>query len=276
LIRFFLILVIIFSVTSCNINNSVIKQEAISFEKFNEINYKYKADKVIFSDIFKTYYVLNLDLQEIRFIDLYGNELNKIGGLGFQNNNFAHLTDIALGVDGNLLTLDSFKKQIKKYDHYGAWQTTIQIKDVFEPKFLTLDFQSRYYIYDQQRNVILIWNDISDSPTHDFGKFDLTFVSKLSCNDDYLIVNDFQNNSTITYELSGLFDSQANNIFGLERWNRAIEIGQHVIKEKNKDRFSEVFPNGIKCWDIYNQYLTVFDGHKISTFKLIDAELENE
>ncbi len=219
---------------------------------------------------------MNKTNREIEILDSDGKKINKIGGAGFKNDNFAKLSDMVLSADGMLITLDGFGKQVKKFDGYGAWKATIKLKNTFEPKLLAIDRQNRYYIYDQQKNVILIRDDISSETVHEFGKFELNNPDKLSANHDYLIINDYEENSTLIYELNGLFDSKTEGIIALEEWNRVIEIEPNIIRIKDSPDCFAVFPEGIKTWEIDNRCLLAHDGKKIVAYKLVEKRDEDE
>ena len=107
----------------------------------------FKADKCLFDQKTTTYYISEQNRSNIY---LYRNQvlINTLGGFGSEKVNFQKLSDIALDPDGNLLALDEFARQIRKYSPDGKWIADIDILGFNQPSSFCSTPDGEIIMYD--------------------------------------------------------------------------------------------------------------------------------
>lgn len=181
------------------IKKNYLIQELKSIEEF-QVNFK--PQKSLFSSSEQCFFLLDEN-----FVHIYQNRklLNSLGGLGFEKNQFDHLSDIALAPDGNLMALDSFQKKIKKFDADGSWMMQISLSEFSEPTAFDIALNEDIYVYDNDKKEVFIIDPFSQKISFSFGKFKLQSVKKLTVYKNSVTAYDQKNDLTHVYNKLGQF-----------------------------------------------------------------------
>ncbi len=147
------------------------------------------------------------------YVLIYQNKklINKLGGMGFGNNNFISINDIALSSSGNLLVLDGLQKEIKIFDKKGNWLKTSVLSFTSFPTLFDLSKDDTVYLFDQDKSEILVTRELSEKYDFSFGKFDFQNPANMVINDNRLIINT-KSKKTLIYDLLGQLTSVYNNV----------------------------------------------------------------
>ncbi len=165
-----------------------------------KIQLHFNPEKAVYSATTNTTFIKNG--QNIHIFK-NGKKLNIIGGLGFDNSQFNNLSDICIAPNGNLYTLDSFDKKIKKFDEKGKFITLLNLNDFSQPTLFDVSTNGDFYIYDADRNEISIFDSFNQ--THTFGKFQIRKPSKLGVTQNFIILYSEKFNETIIFNKLGQF-----------------------------------------------------------------------
>jgi len=127
-----------------------------------------------------------------------GIKINSLGGFGMDKTNFLKLSDIALDNDGNLLTLDSFTKQISKFTPAGMWVADISLSNLTQPEKLAVTSEGDLLVFDAAPREIARISAFDRRVTYSFGRFNLGHVSELQCSRDFIVaINDTRDKSVV-------------------------------------------------------------------------------
>lgn len=196
----------------------------VKFETVLDLNINYQVQKCLYSSTKNTVFSWQKDTNLIH-IYKHGKQINTIGGLGFEQNNFNKLSDICLAPDGSLLTLDSFSKQIKKFDSEGKFITAFEFEDLIEPTLFDISLDETFYVYDRSRNEIVVRNAYT-AEEFQFGDFQLKTPTDLTLKLDKILVYDHEHDSTVAFnsfgqflwETKGYIQMQKDQKFALEKF----------------------------------------------------------
>ncbi len=187
---------------NCSYNPIQKKYFIQELKPIEEFQLNFHPQKALFSSSEQRYFLL-----EENFVHIYQNRrlLNSLGGLGFEKNQFDHLSDIALAPDGNLMALDSFQKKIKKFDAEGSWMMEISLSEFSEPTAFDIALNEDIYVYDNDKKEIFIIDPFSQKISFSFGKFKLQSVKKLKVYKNFVTAYDQKNYLTYVYNKLGQF-----------------------------------------------------------------------
>ena len=219
-----------------NITNSYIIKK---WEEISTINLPYTPQKSLYSTTLTTLYVFHKETNEI---DLYreGKKVNTIGGLGIGNMYFSQLSDIALAPNGTLYTLDSFQREIKRFDENGRFLAKINLIDLSHPILFDVSSDEIFYIYDEDFQAIFEWSD--GDTKQSFGKFTSTEPSQLTINREGIFLYEEKTDKTYIFTTFGQFDQE---ISGYVIRDKGLFIKKDVyflttVKNEEKYAFSTI------------------------------------
>lgn len=190
--------------TNCAGIESTRKVIPIKLNVAEDILLPFKVDKCLLDGRSNTYYIMEQDRPNIYF---YRNkeQFNKIGGYGNEKINFRKLSDIAIDPDGNLLTLDSFAKLIKKYNYEGKWIADIDISDFNQPTRFCSTGEGDLLIYDSATKELKRISSFDNKEMYRFGRFQVDSVFNISSSRDYVAVSSEDRDKTILFSGIGLY-----------------------------------------------------------------------
>jgi len=163
-----------------------------------------KWDKLCYSAPERTFYCLNTQENTVN-IYKNGQLFNVIGGSGFSEGSFLNLSDICLGIDNMLYTLDSFSKVIKRFDSTGRLLSQVNLDFLNNPsRFITSSF-GEFFVYDSHEKTIIVIDNFTFNEKFSFGKFQINNLSAMFIFGDYLHVYDEKENKTSVFMTNGLY-----------------------------------------------------------------------
>lgn len=200
--RFWKLCSLFLLLVSCSGIDKNQKLRLVDFEVIREIKPDFPPEKCVYNFIAKTAYIWQKDTNLIHFFQ-EGIHRNTIGGLGFEQQNFSKLSDIALAPDGSLLALDSFSKSIKKFNQHGRYITQISLPGITEPTLFDISTDERIFVYDAARNEIKIFQQQIEK--FNFGSFHIKSPINLSFQNRRITLHDKINNETLIFSDLGNF-----------------------------------------------------------------------
>ena len=231
---YFLLILFLAGCSTIEIQTNRIPENIIIIQK---IKTDFVPKKCIYSSITQTAFILE---KEADIIHIYknGKKINTIGGLGFTSSSFNKLADIALSPDGNLLALDSFQKKIKKFDIDGKLIAELNLSSFTEPALCAVAIDETYYIYDNASKEIVITRTFDQSDWYTFGKFQLSYPSKINLGKNDIIVYDEQKNSTLIFGILGRFQDEINGNIQIEKHQQYILKDYYIYHPKSNGKFA--------------------------------------
>ena len=203
----------------------------------HKIQTDFIPQKCLYSSINKTAFISE---KETDIIHIYknGKKVNTIGGLGFTSSSFNKLADITLSPDGNLLALDSFQKNIKKFDTEGKLIAKLNLSNFIEPALLSVAIDETYYIYDNSSKEIVITRTFDQSDWYTFGKFQLSNPSKMNLGKSEITAYDEQKKSTIIFGILGRFQNEIGGNVQIEKQQQYILKDFYFYHPKSDSKFA--------------------------------------
>ncbi len=234
---FVLIILVVVLLTSCSSISYQIPNKPVKLDILHKLGINFKADKCVYSS---SQNVLFVKEKDTNFIHIFkdGRQINKIGGIGFEKQQFNQLSDIALAPDGNLYTLDSASLKITKFDIEGKWIAKIDLNNFSEPTLFDVTINDQFYIYDSNKNEIFIFDPLKKNSDYSFGKFQLSKPTNLKVSKNQIIINNSHKNHTLIYDTLGKFISKSNEYVQSQRGIKFILKNNYFVISDNKIKFA--------------------------------------
>jgi len=196
-----------------------------------------KWDKVCYWAPERTFYCLNTQENTVN-IYKNGQLFNVIGGSGFSDVSFLNLSDICLGIDNMLYTLDSFNKVIKRFDSSGRLLSQVSLDFMNTPsRFITSSF-GEFFVYDGHEKTIIVIDNFTFKEKFSFGRFQINNLSAMYVFGDYLHVYDEKENKTSVFMTNGLYVDTFQSLMLYSRF-----VGEDAFAVSNG---LVIHPNGIE------------------------------
>ena len=218
--------------------------------------------KCCYSESSQTIFIMEKETNKIHiFRD--GKQINIIGGLGFEKNNFSKLADITLSPDGSLLALDSFQKTIKKFDSTGKWIAELSLENISEPTLFDISIDETLYIFDDNSCEIFLSKNFNENNLYSFGKFSLTNPSQLILAKNNLIILD--ENKTLIFDTFGQFVEELDGNFQFDRFQK-YELKKYFIEHQESGKKFAISPNSWNVFMIQNNYCFLLSDNEVWIF----------
>jgi len=229
----------------------------------------FSPQKCCYSESSQTIFIMEKETNKIHIFK-YGKQINIIGGLGFEKNNFSKLTDITLSPDGSLLALDSFQKTIKKFDSTGKWIAELSLENISEPTLFDISIDETMYVFDDNSCEIFISNDFNENNLYSFGKFYLTNPYQLILAKNNLIILD--ENKTLIFDTFGQFVEELNGNFQFDRFQK-YELKKYFIEHQESGKKFAISPNPWRGFMIQNNYCFLLSDNEVWIFSFAYEKL---
>ncbi len=241
---FYLIILFLIFIDACTYNTMENTKRINSIKKLQNIQAATNIKKVLYDPRENTVIILPFNSNEI-FIYKQGVFFNKIGGSGFDNNNFKKVTDICLSNDQAFFVLDSFDKVIKKFDLGGTYKGSISVKILSDPSLIELDNNGNFYIYDKQRKDLNILDRIDYRIIVNFAKFQFENPEYLLISGNKLVV--YEKTKTCFFDLTGRLDRENQSIIHFDSGLNLIDVSNQQLKTLSQtiDFENSLNPNSI-------------------------------
>jgi hypothetical protein len=187
----------------CAMNVNTVNPVSTSLKLVNSVDTSFEIAKAQYYAPKDTYYIWEKDSPNIH-IFRGKQELNIVGGLGFQRDNFQKLSDIGMGVDGSLFGLDELARSLKRFDTNGMWLLNYDVSTwAQEPTKFAIDKTNQIYLYDDIQREFTFSSALRPEEMFKFGKFQVTDVQQISINYNQIIVYEPGSNQTSFFTLLG-------------------------------------------------------------------------
>ena len=226
--------------------------------------------KAIYDKISQTIYV-QTENQILIYRD--GKKINSIGQLGFTQNQFNRLSDIALTPAGDLLALDNFRKQIYRFDRDGSLISNLQIDYLSHPTLLEMSNDEKIYIYDSATNEIYLYDPMQPNNEFSFGEFTFNKPQQIGRFKNTIYVYD--SNLDVTY-LFNSFGQEIDELAGqvvIDQFQK-FQVGKYYLTHLNTGKKFQITAEEIKHCFAQSGYFTLIKSGKIEIMK-IQYEKEN-
>jgi hypothetical protein len=217
---------LLFTIISCSVNRTLHRPIA-DFILIESQQVILPIDTALYHPIDRTFFTQCRDENIIRIYQ-NGELMNTIGRSGFAQDNFRSLSDICLGSDGFLYTVDSFERVVKRFDRSGKYLTQVNLPSISSPTRISFAAYNFVFIYDSHSREIYALDVFDFSVKFTFGKFHIENVDKFFVNSDELFVYDAKNDQTHIFFVNGMFIETTNGF----RFYRG-EIAGDVISKQN-------------------------------------------
>ncbi|MBW6516096.1 MAG: hypothetical protein K0B81_05705 [Candidatus Cloacimonetes bacterium] len=184
--------------------------------------------KIAYSSLDNSLYVMEPETNMIR-IYRDGKYINAVGGLGFSDSNFNRLSDITVSPHGRLLALDSFQKQIKRFDSNGMWIENFHLKNIGEPVLFDVSHDGMVFVYDRTSNEIVILDEKMENIVYRFGKFVFREPVQLHSTFTHVTVYDRSLNTTFIFDNFGKLTEELSGYWQIDRFNNKYRLDVNKI-----------------------------------------------
>lgn len=195
-------------------------------------------------------------------------KINTIGGFGSGGYSFNKVSDIALAPDGYLLILDSFQKNIKKFDVEGKLIAEFQLEGLAKPVLMDISLDETIFLYDEARKELSARNISDQSGSFSFGKFILTKPVSLQINGGLVQVFDVELNSTLIFNLWGDLVQEYDGFVQLERGNQ-FRLYDHYLSELTRKKQLAVNVNKWNSFSLKYGFIIMNSENEVQVFDLI-------
>jgi len=257
----FLLSLIFAGCTQITLNQK--KKEIYSVEEIIQLDLAYEAKKACYSSFYSTLYVMD-NQNQIHFYNK-NEKITTFGGLGFSNQKFTFLSDIAISNDGNVLALDSYKKRISKIDRKGKMIAEILLNDIGQPTLFDVNSEDKAIIYDSSRNEFVLYNLVTSNTEYTFGRFTTTNPTSIVCQKDMIIINDSK--ETLFFSYFGDLIQTESAMIQSDRWSNFFRLSSNSISYNDKKDFLNI--NGWKWMSVKSGHLLAIDKKNTLTLSKI-------
>jgi len=232
---FFIILsLLILSSISCTINRFGEFRPIQGLVLQDSLSINYTVDKVSYSPINRTFFLLNRTENTIR-IYKNGDFFNVVGGSGFSNENFRRLTDIFVGIDGSLFALDSFDRTIKRFDNDGIYLNQFSLENISSPERFVMSNFAALFVYDAHSKEIFALDPFDMSITFSFGKFQIDRADAFFISGDYINIFDNSLIETNVFQINGLLENTFRGFTFMDAFRNILTKSFHTIVASRED-----------------------------------------
>ncbi len=237
LIYFLCSIFVIIIVISCSYQtDQQIRRIPLETRDIASLSLPFTPVKIAYSSLDNSVYVME---PKTNLIHIYrnGEHFNTVGGLGFSENNFSRLSDITVSPHGRLLALDSFQKQIKKFDSNGMWIENYSIRQLNEPVLFDVSHDGMVFVFDRTSNEIVIFDEQIENVVFQFGKFMFRDPFQLTCTFSHVTVNDGGSNKSFIFDNYGRFIVELNGFWQIDRFSNKyrLEVNKIIHPVTNRD-----------------------------------------
>lgn len=192
--------------------------------------------------------------------------VNKLGGIGFSNDNFSKISDFLITSTQNIAVLDGLQRQIKIFDLTGNWLTNIALDTFLHPALLAISQSDVYYIYDKDRDEISVSAHPEEQIDFTFGKFEIANPTLISIENYYLIVNNANGSSDI-FDLTGQLLTHEDKNIQINRFGKYTLKGNFIFQD-NVAKPIFLSPDTISFFKIKDNNLNVITKNRAVVLKL--------
>ncbi len=259
--RYFIFLLFIFGCT-LNFSNNSDYAKPISIQNIYRQTLNYIPQKAVFTSSELLY------TTDKNHIYIYQNKrlINKIGGYGFEKNNFSELSDFTISNTGNLIVLDGLQREIKIFDKSGSWLNTLNLNFTLYPTLLDITDDAILYIYDADKHKIFVTKDFSNNADFSFADLEFEEPTSLVINDNYITINT-KANKTYVYDISGQLLYNFDNYVQILNGNVFMLSNDFNIKNEKSHKIIYTSTLPIRHFFIKHDFFTIITNKNVTILK---------
>jgi len=276
-VRFLILSIAVFLIASCGMNRFAEQRPISHMVVIDSLRVGYRVDKISYSPLERTFFLLNRDENTVR---IYQNGVffNRIGGIGFGDDNFRGLSDIAVGLDGHLYTLDRFDKSIKRFCKDGKFQGQVMLSGLASPERLAFGASGALLVYDGHAKEIYLLDALTsplpsprrrgDSMEISFGKFQVDRADAFFVSGDRVNVFDRDNNDTTIFFLTGMFDNSFRGLRFYDGHRNLLAVDVNGLYEVRTDRRLIDKRNDVGVFHFERENFVLYDGVMVRVYRM--------
>ena len=260
-------LCIIVFVVGCGVNRFAEQRSISHVVVVDSLRIGYRVDKISYLPLERTFFLLNRDENTVR---IYQNGVffNMIGGVGFGDDNFRGLSDIAVGLDGHLYTLDRFDKSIKRFCKDGKFQGQVTLSGLASPERLAFGSSGTLLVYDGHAKEIYLLDAFTFSVNISFGKFQVDRADAFFVSGDRVNVFDRYNADTTIFFLTGMFDNSFRGLRFYDGHRNLLGVDESGLFEVRTDRRLVEKRNDVGVLHFERDHFVMFDGVMVRVLRV--------
>lgn len=258
------LLLVMILIAACAVNLPRLPLE--DMELMINIEVEESLDKVIYNPRSGLFYGLSRRWQQIHFYN-GAKRVNSIGGIGTQKTNFQRLSDIAIDMDGSLLTLDSMSKTMRRFSAEGMWLSEIELKTLVQPELFAIAIDQSIYIYDGIEAEIVCLSMIDYTEQYRFGKFQLYRISEIYLGRDRVVAYSASDNVSHVYTRLGQYLGTEAGLLLFDEFENRINVQNGLMTYAQKSLMLGSNPN--LALQVNRTHLCALSGSKISLYRLL-------
>jgi hypothetical protein len=268
--------VVVVLIAGCGVNRFAELRPISHVVVIDSLRVGYRVDKISYSPMDRTFFLLNRDENIVR---IYQNGVffNRIGGVGFGDDNFRGLSDIAVGFDGHLYTLDRFDKSIKRFCKDGKFQGQMILSGLASPERLAFGASGALLVYDGHAKEIYLLDVVQpqglplqrrgDAMNISFGKFQVDRADAFFVSGDRVNVFDRDNDDTTVFFLTGMFDNSFRGLRFYDGFRNLLGIDDGGMYEVRTDRRLVSQRHDVGVFHFEREHFVLYDGVVVRVYR---------
>ena len=226
------------------------------------------VDKISYSESEKSFYLLS---KKSNLIKIYKNGVffNQLGGSGFANDNFRKLSDMTIGIDGFLYTLDSFEKSVKRFDKDGKYHNQISLSSLASPEKFAFTGSGTLYVFDSHSKEIFVLDAFDFSIKLSFGKFQVTNADLFFITGNYLNIYDKSTDETSIFNLSGMFENSFKGLSFYDTNRNLLTVKNNSLTDSRTDKQLYKSLHPVSLFNLHRNNFIIYDNHNIKVLRAI-------
>ena len=263
----FILLFLTVMMISCGINRFSEQRVISHLVLIDSLMINYRVDKISYLPIERTFFLLNRDENTVR---IYQNGVffNVIGGTGFSSDNFRGLSDIAIGHDNHLYTLERFDNAIKRFCREGKYQGQFTLTGLASPERFAFGSAGTLFVYDGHAREIYLLDSLTLSTQISFGRFQVDRADVFFASGDRINVFDRYNVNTTIFYLTGMFENSYQGLLFYDAHRNLLVVDDRGLIENRTDRRLVDKRNNLSLFHHERDHLILFDGTMVRVFRI--------
>lgn len=193
--------------------------------------------------------------------------VNKFGGKGNNNSSFQLLSDIEVSENGNLLALDNLQKRISIFDKNGIYRNNISLKNWSNPTKFTLGSDDLLYLYDRDKQEIIILNLLTFQEFMRFGQFQLDLPQAIRFNNNNLTLTN-RDFTTDFYNSFGGFNESYPTLTAKDSYENTLSLQNKFIYINNQPKTPLILENMPLGMFLKHNNLIIYTQNEVVVYNL--------
>lgn len=252
---------------SCSIARTYERREIKNIIQTDSLYIDIDFDKICYLKSDRTFFALN---RKNNNISIYKNSafFNRVGGSGFEVDNFRKLTDISVGADGFIYALDSFEKSVKRIDKDGVVVSKINLPFLAQPERLAFTGFGALYIYDANRKEIYSLDSFDYSVKFNFGKFQINNADNFYISGNNLVTYNYDNHETVIFNINGQFVNTYSQYLIVDMFENMLTVKDNSLVDFRTGDVLLTVDGLIRYLDIANNKIFILSNKILRVYRI--------